>query len=64
MISGVVGGNPMTAANAWSAAMFYVITYALTTARTFGIVMLLARQGFEAEDDRLTLKGLNRRSPW
>jgi len=63
MFSGVVGGNTMTAANAWSAAMFYVITYAITTLGTFGIVMLLARQGFEAEDIA-DLKGLNRRSPW
>jgi NADH-quinone oxidoreductase subunit N len=63
MFSGVVGGNPMTAANAWSAAMFYVITYAITTLGTFGIVMLLARQGFEAEEIA-DLKGLNRRSPW
>ena len=63
MFSGVVGGNAMTAANAWSAAMFYVITYAITTLGTFGIVMLLARQGFEAEEIA-DLKGLNRRSPW
>lgn len=63
MLSGVVGGNAMTVANAWSAAMFYAITYAITTLGTFGIILLLARQGFEAEeiDD---LKGLNRRSPW
>jgi NADH-quinone oxidoreductase subunit N len=63
MFSGVVGGNTMTAANAWSAAMFYVITYAITTLGTFGIVLLLARQGFEAEEIA-DLKGLNRRSPW
>jgi NADH-quinone oxidoreductase subunit N len=63
MFSGVVGGNTMTAANAWSAAMFYVITYAITTLGTFGIVLLLARQGFEAEEIS-DLKGLNRRSPW
>ncbi len=63
MFSGVVDGNTMTAANAWSAAMFYVIAYAITTLGTFGIVMLLARQGFEAEEIA-DLKGLNRRSPW
>ena len=43
--------------------MFYVITYAITTLGTFGIIMLLARQGFEAEEIA-DLKGLNRRSPW
>jgi NADH-quinone oxidoreductase subunit N len=63
MFSGVVGGNTMTTANAWSAAMFYVITYAITTLGTFGIILLLARQGFEAEEIA-DLKGLNRRSPW
>jgi NADH-quinone oxidoreductase subunit N len=48
---------------AYSAAMFYSITYVMTTLGTFGTIMLLARAGFEAEtiDD---LKGLNQRSPW
>jgi NADH-quinone oxidoreductase subunit N len=63
MLSGVVGGNTMSTANAYSAAMFYVITYAVTTLGTFGIILLLARQGFEAEEIA-DLKGLNRRSPW
>jgi len=63
MFSGVVGGSTVSAANAWSAAMFYVITYAITTLGTFGIILLLARQGFEAEEIA-DLKGLNRRSPW
>jgi NADH-quinone oxidoreductase subunit N len=63
MLSGVVGGNVMTTVNAYSAAMFYLIIYALTTLGTFGIILLLSRKGFEAEeiDD---LRGLNRRSPW
>ncbi len=63
MLSGVVGGNMMATANAYSAAMFYVITYAITTLGTFGIILLLARQGFEAEEIN-DLKGLNQRSPW
>ncbi|MGE5337244.1 MAG: NADH-quinone oxidoreductase subunit NuoN [Gemmatimonadota bacterium] len=63
MLSGVVGGSTLTTANAYSAAMFYVITYALTTLGTFGIILLLAREGFEAEEIS-DLKGLNRRSPW
>jgi NADH-quinone oxidoreductase subunit N len=59
----VVNNNTLSAANAYSSAMFYVVTYVLTTLGTFGIVMLLSRRGFEAEhiDD---LKGLARRSPW
>jgi NADH-quinone oxidoreductase subunit N len=63
LISGVVNGNVYSAANAYSSAMFYAITYVLTTLATFGVIMLLARAGFEAEnlDD---FKGLSQRSPW
>lgn len=47
----------------YSAAMFYTLTYALMALGGFGIIILLARKGFEADnvDD---LKGLNQRSPW
>ncbi len=63
LLSGVVDGNVFSAANAYSSAMFYAITYVLTTLGTFGVILLLARSGFEAEniDD---LKGLSQRSPW
>jgi NADH-quinone oxidoreductase subunit N len=46
-----------------AAAMFYAIVYALMAAGAFGVVILLGRQGFEAEniDD---LKGLNKRNAW
>jgi NADH-quinone oxidoreductase subunit N len=49
--------------NGYSAAMFYAITYVLTSLAAFGVVLLLTREGFEAEalDD---LRGLNQRSPW
>jgi NADH-quinone oxidoreductase subunit N len=63
MLSGVTKGDPAATAAAYSAAMFYVITYALTTLGTFGVILLLAREGFEAEEIA-DLKGLNRRSPW
>jgi NADH-quinone oxidoreductase subunit N len=63
MLSGVVGGRVIEAVNSYSAGMFYVITYALTTLGTFGIILLLSRKGFEAEEIA-DLKGLNRRSPW
>ena len=63
MLSGVVGGGVAGVINSYSAAMFYVVTYALTTLGTFGIMLLLARQGFEAEEIA-DLRGLNRRSPW
>ena len=49
--------------NGYSASMFYVVAYVLTTLASFGVVMLLSREGFEA--DRLEdFKGLNQRSPW
>jgi NADH-quinone oxidoreductase subunit N len=62
LLSGVVNGNTAAAANAYSSAMFYVITYVLTTLATFGIILLLAREGFESEEIA-DLAGLNQRSP-
>jgi NADH-quinone oxidoreductase subunit N len=50
LISGVVNGNINSVANAYSAAMFYVVTYVLTTLATFGVILLLAREGFESEE--------------
>jgi len=59
MLMGFLAANP----NGYSAAMFYVIAYVLTSLASFGMVMLLSREGFEA--DRLDdFKGLNQRSPW
>jgi len=59
----VVGGNADNAAAAYSSAMYYSITYVLTTLGTFGLIMLLARSGFEAEELN-DFKGLSKRSPW
>jgi NADH-quinone oxidoreductase subunit N len=42
--------------------MFYVITYVLTTLASFGVIMLLAREGFESEEIS-DFSGLNQRSP-
>jgi NADH-quinone oxidoreductase subunit N len=63
LTAGVVNGNTLSAANAYSSAMFYVITYVLTTLGTFGMIMLLSRQGHEAEQIG-DLAGLAKRSPW
>ena len=59
----VTGDGSRTTLDGYSAAMFYTVTYVLTTLVSFGIVMLLSREGFEADqlDD---FKGLNQRSPW
>jgi NADH-quinone oxidoreductase subunit N len=59
----VVSVNTFSAANGYSSAMFYMVTYVLTTLGTFGLVMALARQGFESEEIS-DLSGLARRSPW
>ncbi|MBC3931401.1 NADH-quinone oxidoreductase subunit NuoN [Undibacterium curvum] len=63
LLSGVSNGSSALAADAYSASMFYSITYVLTTLGTFGVIMLLSRSGFEAENLE-DLKGLNKRSPW
>ncbi|HYF18891.1 MAG TPA: NADH-quinone oxidoreductase subunit NuoN [Ramlibacter sp.] len=60
--AGVVGGNTHNAQFAYSAAMFYIVTYVLTTLASFGIILLLAREGFES-DEIADLAGLNQRSP-
>ncbi|WP_310460157.1 NADH-quinone oxidoreductase subunit NuoN [Sphaerotilus sp.] len=62
LLAGVVNGNTLSAANAYSSAMFYIITYVVTTLGTFGLIMLMARAGFEAEEIA-DLAGLHRRSP-
>ncbi|MDA0188920.1 MAG: NADH-quinone oxidoreductase subunit NuoN [Proteobacteria bacterium] len=63
LVTGVVGGDARFALNAYSSAMFYVVTYVLTSAGTFGMILLLARAGFESEELE-DFKGLNKRSPW
>ncbi|HEX7110982.1 MAG TPA: NADH-quinone oxidoreductase subunit NuoN [Mizugakiibacter sp.] len=56
---GLANGTPA----GYSAAMFYAICYALMATASFGIILALARAGFEAEEIA-DLKGLNQRSPW
>lgn len=62
LMSGVINGNIYSAANAYSSAMFYVVTYVLTTLASFGVILLLAREGFESEEIT-DFAGLNQRSP-
>ncbi|ABM41210.1 NADH dehydrogenase subunit N [Acidovorax sp. JS42] len=64
LMSGVVHGNVDATAveNAYSSAMFYMVTYVLTTLAAFGVILLLAREGFESEEIS-DLAGLNQRSP-
>jgi len=56
-------GFMSVSANGYASAMFYISSYVIMSLCSFGIILLLSRKGFEAEnlDD---LKGLNQRSPW
>ena len=62
VVAGEKGADLSNMSNAYSASMFYVITYVLTTLGTFGVIMLLSRNGFESENIQ-DLAGLNQRSP-
>ena len=61
--SGVVTFQTHGVVYAYSAALFYILTYVLTTLGSFGIILLLSRPGFEA-DQISDLQGLNKRHPW
>jgi NADH-quinone oxidoreductase subunit N len=61
--AGVVSGNTLSAGNAYSSAMFYMVSYVITTLGTFGLIMFLSRQGFESEEVN-DLAGLSQRAPW
>ncbi|WP_334153703.1 NADH-quinone oxidoreductase subunit NuoN [Tepidimonas sp.] len=62
LVGGVVGEDRTGMGGAFGAAMFYVVTYVLTTLATFGVMLLLAREGFESEEIA-DFAGLNQRSP-
>ena len=47
----------------YAGALFYTLTYIVAAAGSFGIVILLSRRGYEAEN-LSDFKGLNARSPW
>jgi NADH-quinone oxidoreductase subunit N len=59
LLLGVLSGT----IDGYGAGMYYVVVYVLMTLGAFGIILLLTRSGFEAEniDD---YKGLNQRNPW
>lgn len=59
ILLGFIAGN----AEGYSSAMFYTIAYALMALGGFGIIMLMAKKGFEA-DNIVDYTGLNQRSPW
>jgi NADH-quinone oxidoreductase subunit N len=59
LLLGVLSGD----LNGYGSAMFYVVVYVLMNLGAFGMIMVLSRAGFEAENLE-DFKGLNRRSPW
>ena len=59
LLLGILSGSH----NGYGSAMFYVITYVLTNLGAFGMIMLLSRAGFEAENIE-DFKGLNQRNSW
>lgn len=63
LASGALDGDIQANTSAYGSALFYMLTYVLTTLATIGLVMFLSREGFESENIS-DLKGLNRRSPW
>lgn len=62
MVSGMVEGNLNNAANAYSAALFYMLVYVSTTLGTFGLIAMLSGKGLDL--DRIEdLRGLSQRHP-
>jgi len=59
ILLGILSGT----AQGYQASLFYMISYVIVAAGAFGMILLLARQGFEA-DKLEDFRGLNARSPW
>ena len=59
ILLGILAGT----AEGYEAALFYTVTYVIMATGSFGVILLLSRRGFEA-DELDDLKGLNQRSPW
>ena len=59
ILLGILAGTT----DGYRAAMFYTLTYVIMAVGSFGMILLLSREGFEA-DQLEDFKGLNRKSPW
>jgi len=59
LLLGILAGDLL----GYSAGMFYVVVYVVMNLGAFGMIMLLSRAGFEA-DELEDFRGLNQRSPW
>ena len=65
LMSGMIGKaiDPMALVHAYGSALYYVVAYVLMSLGGFGMILLLSRAGYEAENLE-DFKGLNKRSPW
>jgi NADH-quinone oxidoreductase subunit N len=63
LAAGSLDGDKQFDTESYGSALFYLLTYVLTTLASFGLIMLMTREGHECEQIS-DLKGLNRRSPW
>ncbi len=59
ILLGIIAGTP----GGYSAAMYYTMTYVIMAIGSFAMILLLSREGFEA-DNIEDFRGLNRKSPW
>ncbi|QMT58888.1 NADH-quinone oxidoreductase subunit NuoN [Legionella sp. PC997] len=50
-------------ASGYSAALYYILVYSITSAAGFGLIVLMSNRGMEI-DSIEDLKGLNKRNPW
>jgi len=58
LLLGVLSGS----SEGFAASMFYIITYVLMSLASFGMIIIMSRKGFEA-DNINDYKGLNQRNP-
>jgi NADH-quinone oxidoreductase subunit N len=59
LVLGILAGTE----TGYGASLFYAISYTIMTLGSFGMILLLARAGFEAENLE-DFRGLNQRSKW
>lgn len=59
ILLGILAGTT----DGYRASMFYTMTYVIMAVGSFGMILLLSREGFEG-DQLEDFKGLHRKSPW
>ncbi|MCL4140739.1 UNVERIFIED_CONTAM: hypothetical protein GTU68_026543 [Idotea baltica] len=59
ILLGIISGTQI----GYAGSLFYALTYTVMTLAAFGMIILMSRQGFEAEEIS-DYKGLSKRHPW